>query len=113
MLPVEVAVAIGAITLAELAAGHTQPRTKLNALAVKTVFSERKPRSIHCRSTRRPRLRMAGSVRRLSRAAARLAGHEAVDLLVAAVACSASLPLHTRYNVDLEHLEDWVEVIEI
>src|SRR5258707_906136 len=44
--------AITAVTLAELAAGHTHPKIKTSAPAARIVCSGRPPRGIHCRSMR-------------------------------------------------------------
>jgi hypothetical protein len=40
-------------------------------------------------------------------------GTRAVDLLVAATACAADLPLYTRNGVDFEALEDLVDIVAV
>ena len=40
-------------------------------------------------------------------------GARAVDLLIAATACSAGLPLYTRNPDDFQALHDLVEVIQV
>lgn len=110
-LPVESAVS--AITMAELAAGpHATPdpderaRRQDRLQRAEAVFD---PLPFDVEASRAYGRLYAAVV-----AAGRKArGGRAVDLLIAATACSAGLPLYTRNPDDFRALDDLVEVIAV
>ena len=110
-LPIEVA--ISAITMAELAAGP-------HATADADERSRRQDRLQRAEAAFDPLPFDAEASRAYGRiyatvvASGRKArGSRAVDLLIAATACSAGLPLYTRNPDDFRSLGDLVEVIGI
>lgn len=111
LLPVEVA--ITAITLAELAAGP-------HATTDQAERARRQDRLQRTEAAFDPlpfdaeASRAYGRVYSAVASAGRKArGTRAVDLLIAAVACSVGLPLYTRNASDFEHLDGLLEIIEI
>lgn len=111
LLPVESAVS--AITMAELAAG---PHATRNA----DERARRQDRLQRAEAAFDPlpfdseASRAYGRVYAAVFAAGRKArGARAVDLLIAATACSNSLPLYTRNPDDFRALEDLVEIIAV
>lgn len=110
-LPVEVA--ISAITMAELAAGPhatTDPdergRRQDRLQRAEAVFD---PLPFDADAAR-----AYGRIYSAVTAAGRKArGARAVDLLIAATACSANLPLYTRNPEDFAALDDLVEIIAL
>lgn len=110
-LPVEVA--ISAITMAELAAGPhatTDPdergRRQDRLQRAEAVFD---PLPFDADAAR-----AYGRIYSAVTAAGRKArGARAVDLLIAATACSANLPLFTRNPEDFAALDDLVEIIAL
>lgn len=110
-LPVEVA--ISAITMAELAAGPhatTDPdergRRQDRLQRAEAVFD---PLPFDADAAR-----AYGRIYSAVTAAGRKArGARAVDLLIAATACSANLPLYTRNPEDFATLDDLVEIIAL
>lgn len=110
-LPIEVA--ISAITLAELAAGP-------HATDDPTERSRRQDRLQRTEATFDPLPFDADSARAYGRvfsavvgAGRRPRGARAVDLLIAATAVAASLPLYTRNPDDFQSLDDLIEVIAV
>jgi predicted nucleic acid-binding protein len=110
-LPVEIA--ISAITMAELAAGP-------HATADPDERSRRQDRLQRAEAAFDPlpfdseASRAYGRVYSAVAAAGRKArGARAVDLLIAATACSTGLPLYTRNPEDFQALGDLVEVISV
>ena len=110
-LPAEVA--ITSITLAELAAGP-------HAATDPAERARRQDRLQRTEAAFDPLPFDAGAARAYGRIYAAVTaggrkarGARAVDLLIAAIACSANLPLYTRNASDFEHLRDLVEVVEI
>lgn len=111
LLPFEVAVS--AVTMAELAAG---PHAAGNA----DERGRRQDRLQRAEAAFAPipfdgeAARAYGRVYAAVIGAGRKArGARAVDLLIAATACAADLPLYTRNGADFAALEDLVEVIVI
>lgn len=110
-LPIEVA--ISAITMAELAAGpHATPDPAERA--------RRQDRLQRAEAAFDPLPFDAEAARAYGRiyaavvAAGRKArGARAVDLLLAAAACAASLPLYTRNPDDFRAIEDLVEIVAV
>ena len=111
MLPIEVAVS--AITLAELAAGPhatTDPAER----ACRQDRLQRAEAAFDPLPFDAEASRAFGRVYAAVVAAGRKArGTRAVDLLIAATACSNSLPLYTRNPGDFLSLEDLVEIITV
>lgn len=111
ILPVEVAVS--AITMAELAAGpHATPdpeeraRRQDRLQRAEAVFN---PLPFDAEAAR-----AYGRIYAAVTAAGRKArGARAVDLLIAATACAAGLPLYTRNPDDFRALGDLVEVVGV
>lgn len=110
-LPIEVA--ISAITLAELAAGP-------HATDDPTERGRRQDRLQRTEATFDPLPFDADSARAYGRvfsavigAGRRPRGARAVDLLIAATAVAASLPLYTRNPDDFQSLDDLIEVIAV
>lgn len=110
-LPVEVA--ISSITLAELAAGpHATPDGQERARRQDRL--QRTEAAFDPLPFDSDAARAYGRVYAAALAAGRKArGTRAVDLLIAATACSAQLPLYTRNPEDFRGLADLVEVIAI
>ena len=110
-LPIEVA--ISAVTLAELAAGpHVTTDSKERA--------RRQDRLQRAEATFEVFPFDAGAARAYGRiyatvqAAGRKArGRRALDLLIAATALSAELPLYTRNPDDFDGLDDLVEIVPV
>jgi predicted nucleic acid-binding protein len=110
-LPVEVA--ISAITLAELAAGP-------HATADPTERANRQDRLQRTEAVFDPLPFDADASRAYGRMYASVAaagrkarGARAVDLLIAATACAAGLPLYTRNPQDFRALDDLVEIVGV
>jgi predicted nucleic acid-binding protein len=110
-LPAELA--ISAITLAELAAGP-------HATADPTERARRQDRLQRTEATFEP-LPLDGAVARsygrvyaaVAAAGRKARGRRAFDLLIAATALAAGLPLYTRNPDDFEDLEGLVEVVAV
>lgn len=110
-LPVEVAVS--AITMAELAAGP-------HAATTSAERARRQDRLQRAEAAFDPLPFDAEAARAYGRiyaavvAAGRKArGARAVDLLIAATACAAELPLYTRNGADFRAIHDLVDVVEL
>ena len=110
-LPLEVAVS--AVTMAELAAGP-------HAASDADERGRRQDRLQRAEAAFDPlpfdseAARAYGRVYAAVAAAGRKArGARAVDLLIAATACAAGLPLYTRNGADFEALEDLVDVVVV
>jgi predicted nucleic acid-binding protein len=110
-LPVEVAVS--ALTMAELAAGP-------HATSDADERGRRQDRLQRAEAAFDPlpfdseAARAYGRVYAMISAAGRKArGARAVDLLIAATACAAGLPLYTRNGADFEALEDLLDVVVV
>ena len=110
-LPVEVAVSV--ITLAELAAGP-------HATSDSDERARRQDRLQRAEAAFDPLPFDAEAARAYGRiyaavvASGRKArGARAVDLLIAATACAAELPLYTRNGADFRAIEDLVDVISL
>ena len=110
-LPIEVA--ISSVTLAELAAGP-------HATADHTERSRRQDRLQRTEAAFDPLPFDADAARAYGRIFAAVAGAgrkprgaRAVDLLIAATALAAHLPLYTRNPDDFEALDDLVDVITV
>lgn len=110
-LPIEVAVS--ALTMAELAAGphaasdgdergRRQDRLQRAEAAFDPLPFDREAARAYGR--------IYASVTASGRKAR---GARAVDLLIAATACAAGLPLYTRNGADFEALEDLVDVVVV
>ena len=108
------ACAISAITMAELSAGpHTTTDPK--------VAASRQERLQRAEAAFDPIPFDADAARAYGRIVAAIAaagrrkarGARAVDLLIAAVALAADLPLFTRNPDDFRHLEDLVDVVAV
>lgn len=111
LLPDEVA--ITAITLAELAAGphatndHEERARRQDRLQRTEAAFDPLPFDA---DASRAYGRVYASITSAGRKAR---GARAVDLLIAAVACSRQLPLYTRNGADFKHLDGLIEVIEV
>lgn len=110
-LPVEVAVS--AITMAELAAGpHATPDPEERARRqdrLQRAEAAFDPLPFDAEASR-----AYGRIYAAVVAAGRKArGARAVDLLIAAIACAAGLPLYTRNPDDFRAISDLVEVVGI
>jgi predicted nucleic acid-binding protein len=104
-LPVELAVS--AITLAELAAGP-------HATSDRGERARRQDRLQRAEATFDPIAFDASVARAYGRVyAATVDAGRAVDLLIAATAVAASLPLYTRNPSDFEGLHDLLEVVYV
>ena len=110
-LPAEVA--ISAITLAELAAGP-------HATSDSAERARRQDRLQRAEATFEPLPVDAGVARAYGRVYAAIVasgrkarGRRAVDLLIAATAVSAGLPLYTRNPDDFSALSDLVQIVSI
>ena len=111
VLPVEVA--ISSITLAELAAGP-------HATADPDERGRRQDRLQRAEAVFDPLPFDADAARAYGRVLAtvmaagqKARGRRAVDLLIAAAALSAELPLYTRNGADFRALDGLVEVVEV
>ena len=110
-LPVEIA--ISAITMAELAAGphatsdvDERARRQDRLQRAEAAFDPL-PFDADC-------ARAYGRVYAAVAASGRKArGARAVDLLIAATACAANLPLYTRNGDDFEALEQLVQIVQL
>ena len=110
-LPVEIA--ISAITMAELAAGphatsdvDERARRQDRLQRAEAAFDPL-PYDVDC-------ARAYGRVYAAVAASGRKArGARAVDLLIAATACAANLPLYTRNGADFEALEQLVQIVQL
>ena len=110
-LPIEVAVS--ALTMAELAAGP-------HAASDADERGRRQDRLQRAEAAFDPlpfdgeAARAYGRIYAAVTASGRKArGARAVDLLVAATACAASLPLYTRNGADFEGLNDLIDVVVV
>lgn len=110
-LPIEVAVSV--LTMAELAAGP-------HAASDADERGRRQDRLQRAEATFDPlpfdgeAARAYGRIYAAVTASGRKArGARAVDLLIAATACAASLPLYTRNSADFVGLEDLVDVVVV
>jgi predicted nucleic acid-binding protein len=110
-LPIEVA--ISAITMAELAAGpHATPNPEERARRQDRL--QRAEAAFDPLPFDAEAARAYGRVYSAVVAAGRKArGARAIDLLLAAAACAAGLPLYTRNPDDFRALGDLVEVIAV
>ena len=110
-LPVQVAVS--AITLAELAAGPHATRDG-NERARRQDRLQRAEAAFDPLPFDAEAARAYGRIYAAVVAAGRKArGARAVDLLIAATACAAGLPLYTRNADDLRAIDDLVDVIAL
>ena len=110
-LPIEVAVS--AVTMAELAAGPHAARSA-DERGRRQDRLQRAEAAFDPVAFDSDAARAYGRVYAAVTAAGRKArGARAVDLLVAATACAADLPLYTRNGADLAALEDLIEVIVV
>ncbi len=110
-LPIEVAVS--ALTMAELAAGP-------HAASDADERGRRQDRLQRAEAAFDPlpfdgeAARAYGRIYAAVTASGRKArGARAVDLLIAATACAASLPLYTRNGADFEGLDDLIDVVVV
>jgi predicted nucleic acid-binding protein len=110
-LPVEVAVS--ALTMAELAAGphaagdtHERARRQDRLQRAEAAFD---PLPFDSDAARAYGLVYAS----VAAAGRKARGARAVDLLIAATACAAGLPLYTRNGADFEVLGDLVDVVVV
>lgn len=110
-LPIESAVS--AITMAELAAGphatqdpDERARRQDRLQRAEAVFDPLPFDSEASRAYGRVYAAVVGTGRRAS-------GARAVDLLIAATACSADLPLYTRNPDDFQALHELVEIVHV
>ncbi|MFT7600112.1 MAG: putative nucleic acid-binding protein [Acidimicrobiales bacterium] len=111
VLPVEVAVT--ALTMAELAAGP-HAATDPNERARRQDRLQRTEAAFDPLPFDSEAARAYGRVYAAVVSARRKArGARAVDLMIAAIACSVDLPLYTRNPNDFAALEDVVEIISI
>jgi len=106
-------VAISAITMAELAAGphattdsDEQGRRQDRLQRAEAVFDPLPFDTDAARAYGRVYAAVAGSGRKAR-------GARAVDLLIAATACAAGLPLYTRNGTDFAALDGLVEIIVV
>ena len=110
-LPVEVAVT--ALTMAELAAGP-HAATNTDERARRQDRLQRTEAAFDPLPFDAEAARAYGRIYAAVAAAGRKArGARAVDLMIAAVACSVDLPLYTRNQSDLAALDGLVEVVAI
>ncbi len=111
VLPVEVAVT--ALTMAELAAGP-HAATDANERARRQDRLQRTEAAFDPLPFDAEAARAYGRVYAAVASAGRKArGARAVDLMIAAIACSVDLPLYTRNPSDLAALGDLVEIVAI
>jgi len=106
-------VAISAITMAELAAGphattdsDEQGRRQDRLQRAEAVFDPLPFDTDAARAYGRVYAAVAGSGRKAR-------GARAVDLLIAATACAAGLPLYTRNGADFAALDGLVEIVVV
>jgi predicted nucleic acid-binding protein len=111
LLPIEVAVS--AITMAELAAGphatrdpDERGRRQDRLQRAEAAFDPLPFDGDAARAYGRIYAAVVGAGRKAR-------GTRAVDLLIAAAACAAELPLYTRNADDFEAIQDLVEVIRV
>lgn len=110
-LPIEVAVT--ALTMAELAAGP-HAATDANERARRQDRLQRTEAAFDPLPFDSEAARAYGRVYAAVESAGRKArGARAVDLMIAAIACSADLPLYTRNPTDFAALEDLVEIVPV
>jgi predicted nucleic acid-binding protein len=110
-LPVEIAVS--AVTMAELAAGP-HAATDPNERARRQDRLQRTEAAFDPLPFDAEAARAYGRVYAAVRAAGRKArGARAVDLLIAATACAADLPLYTRNPADFAALDGLVDVVAV
>ncbi|MGB7238770.1 MAG: type II toxin-antitoxin system VapC family toxin [Rhodococcus sp. (in: high G+C Gram-positive bacteria)] len=111
VLPIEVAVT--ALTMAELAAGP-HATTDANERARRQDRLQRTEAAFDPLPFDSEAARAYGRVYAAVVSAGRKArGARVVDLMIAAIACSADLPLYTRNPSDFVALEDLVEIVSI
>jgi predicted nucleic acid-binding protein len=110
-LPIEVAVT--ALTMAELAAGP-HAATDSNERARRQDRLQRTEAAFDPLPFDSEAARAYGRVYAAVESAGRKArGARAVDLMIAAIACSVDLPLYTRNPSDFATLEDLVEIVPV
>lgn len=110
-LPVELAVS--AITMAEVAAGP-HATTDPDERARRQDRLQRAEAAFDPLPFDAEAARAYGRIYAAAVSAGRKArGARAVDLLIAATACSANLPLYTRNGEDFRGLEDLIDVIAV
>lgn len=110
-MPIEVAVT--ALTMAELAAGP-HAATDVNERARRQDRLQRTEAAFDPLPFDSEAARAYGRVYAAVVSAGRKArGARAVDLMIAAIACSVDLPLYTRNPSDFTALEDLVEIVAI
>ena len=111
MLPVEVAVT--ALTMAELAAGP-HAATNSDERARRQDRLQRTEAAFDPLSFDSEAARAYGRIFAAVTSAGRKArGARAVDLMIAAIACSVGLPLYTRNPNDFAALDELVEIVSI
>lgn len=111
LLPLEVAVT--ALTMAELAAGP-HAATNSNERARRQDRLQRTEAAFDPLPFDAEAARAYGRIYAAVASAGRKArGARAVDLMIAAIACSLGLPLYTRNPSDFAALDDLVEIIAI
>jgi predicted nucleic acid-binding protein len=106
-------VAVSAITMAELAAGPHATADAEERLAVKIACNERKQPLIRlpfdgdaARAYGRVYAAVVGAGRKAR-------GARAIDLLIAAAALAANVPLYTRNREDFRGLENLIDIVAI
>ena len=110
-LPIEVAVS--ALTMAELAAGP-HATSDANERGRRQDRLQRAEAAFDALPFDREAARAYGRIYASVTGAGRKArGARAVDLLIAATACAADLPLYTRNGADFEALEGLVDVVVV
>ncbi len=111
MLPVEVAVT--ALTMAELAAGP-HAATNSDERARRQDRLQRTEAAFNPLPFDAEAARAYGRIYAAVASAGRKArGARAVDLMIAAIACSVDLPLYTRNPNDITALDELVEIVSI
>jgi predicted nucleic acid-binding protein len=109
--PIELAVS--AITMAELAAGPHATGPADERARRQDRLQGQKQRSIPFPSMEKRLAPMGGSTLPKSRADARARDTRALDLLIAATACAARLPIYTRNPEDFQSLQGLVDVVAV